>query len=77
MKEKDVAPKVPEDLMALIKKNILINKHMEENKHDMSAKHGRELTESHIRRLVKYYKSTGKLSADWKYDPAKLKLLLE
>ena len=77
MKEKDVYPKVPEDLMALIRKNILLNKHIETNRQDMTAKHGLELTQSHIRRLVKYYKKAKYLPADWKYDPAKIKLLLE
>lgn len=77
MKEKGVAPAVPEDLMAMIKKNILLRKHMEGNRQDMTAVRGLELTESHIRRLIKYYKSNNRLPADWKYDPTKIKLLLE
>ncbi len=77
MKEKGVLPTVPEDLMAMIKKNILLRKHMEGNRQDMTAVRGLELTESHIRRLIKYYKSNKRLSADWKYDPSKIKLLLE
>ena len=77
MKEKGTYPNVPEDLTNLIKKNILLNKHIETNKQDMTAKHGLELTQSHIRRLVKYYKRTSHLPADWKYDPSKIKLLLE
>ncbi len=77
MKEKGVLPTVPEDLMAMIKKNILLRKHMEGNRQDMTAVRGLELTESHIRRLIKYYKSNKRLPADWKYDPAKIKLLLE
>ncbi len=77
MKEKGVLPTVPEDLMAMIKKNILLRKHMEGNRQDMTAVRGLELTESHIRRLIKYYKSNKRLTADWKYDPTKIKLLLE
>lgn len=77
MKEKGVAPTVPEDLMAMIKKNILLRKHMESNRQDKTAVRGLELTESHIRRLIKYYKSNNRLPADWKYDPTKIKLLLE
>ncbi len=77
MKEKGVSPTVPEDLMAMIKKNILLRKHMESNRQDMTAVRGLELTESHIRRLIKYYKGSKRLPADWKYDPAKIKLLLE
>lgn len=77
MKEKSTSSDVPEDLMALIKRNIFLKKHLETNKHDMTAKRGLELTESKIRRLVKYYKNSKKLAADWKYDPTKIKLLIE
>ena len=77
MKEKGAASELPEDLMAMIKKNIMLKKHLDANKQDMTAKHGLELTESSIRRLVNYYKKSKKLSAEWKYDPAKIKLLIE
>ena len=35
--EKDIKKDIPEDLMALIKKSILIRKHLEDNKHDQPA----------------------------------------
>lgn len=76
MKEKGLLPQIPEDLMALIKKSVVIKKHMEENKHDMTAKRGFELTDSKIRRLVKHYKSEKVLSQDWSYDPEKVKLII-
>ena len=68
---------IPEDLQSLIKREIKIVKHMEANKKDMPSKRGLQLTESKIRRLVKYYKRTGKLSKDWKYDRSKARLLIE
>lgn len=77
MKNKGTASDIPEDLMALIKKNIFLKKHMENNRQDKTAVRGMELTESKIRKLVKYYKDTKKLATDWKYDPAKIKLLIE
>ncbi len=77
LKDKNVQPRIPEDLMALIKKNILVKEHLGKNHKDMTAKHGLELTESKIRRLVKYYKKSGRLPAEWTYDPDKLKLLVE
>lgn len=76
MKEKGMLPQIPEDLMSLIKRSVTIKKHMEENKHDMTAKRGFELTDSKIRRLVKYYKSESVLSQDWSYDPEKVKLII-
>jgi small subunit ribosomal protein S15 len=75
--EKKLLPQIPEDLMALIKKSILIRKHLETNKRDVPAKRGLELTESKIRRLVKYFKASKRLPADWTYDPERIRLMTE
>ena len=76
MKEKNLLPELPEDLMALIKKSIMIRKHLEQNHTDKTAKRGLLLTESKIKRIVKYYKSAGKIEEGWKYDPEKIKLII-
>ena len=76
MKEKNIQPQIPEDLMALIKKNVKIMKHREERKHDNSALRGFELTDAKIRRLIKYYKRESVLPHDWSYDPEKIKLII-
>jgi len=75
--EKKLLKDIPEDLMALIKRSIILRKHMEENKHDMPGKRGLQLTDSKINRLVKYYKRTGKLAADWKFDPKRASMYLD
>ncbi len=72
--DKKVLNPLPEDLMALIKKLTLIRKHLDENKQDKVALRGLQLTESKIQSLIKYYKRTGKLAKDWKYDVSKAKL---
>lgn len=74
--EKGILPELPEDLAALIRKNVTILKHIEKNRMDESAKRGLLLTESKIKRLVKHYKRSGRLSSDWKYDPKKASMLL-
>jgi small subunit ribosomal protein S15 len=76
MKEKSLLAELPEDLMALIKKSILIRKHLEQNHKDETANRGLQLTESKIKRLIKYYKRTGKIQEGWKYDPEKTKLII-
>ena len=76
LKEKDLLPEIPEDLMALMKKNIKVAKHLEENHTDKVAKRGLQLTESKIRRLVKYYKANKRLPMEWKYEPDKVRLLI-
>ena len=68
--------KIPEDLSYLIKKEINIMEHLEQNKKDFFAKRGLILTESKINGLVKYYKKIGRLPEDWKYDREKAKLIV-
>ncbi|MFC1801708.1 30S ribosomal protein S15 [Nanoarchaeota archaeon] len=75
--ENKIIKKIPEDLMNLIKKNIYLRKHLEMNHKDMAAKRGLELTDSKIRRLMKYYKKKKKLSEDWKFHPEQIKLYEE
>lgn len=77
LQEKNIVQQLPEDLLSLIKKSVQLGKHMGTNKKDMTAKRGLQLTESKIRRLVKYYQGTGKLPADWKYDAKSIRLYAE
>lgn len=77
LKEKNLLKEIPEDLMSLIRKAVLIRKHLGENKKDIPAKRGLQLTESKIKRLTKYYKTTGKLPMTWKYDPRRIRLVVE
>ena len=67
---------IPEDLASLIKRVIKIMEHLEVNKKDMTAKRGLTLTESKIRRLVKYYTRNDKLPSNWKYSREEAKLLV-
>ena len=68
LKEKGSLPELPEDVTALMIRAAAIHKHMLLNKKDQTAKRGLTLTESKIKRLVKYYKKSGRISEDWKYD---------
>ena len=77
LEERKLLSVIPEDLMALIKKSIGVKKHLENNKQDTGALRGFQLTESKIRRLIKYYKQSKRLSVDWKYDPKRIALLLD
>lgn len=77
LKEHNIIPELPEDLTALIKKSILVKKHMEENKKDQPAKRGLLLTESKINRLTKYYKRTGRLPLDWSFDQSKASFFIQ
>jgi small subunit ribosomal protein S15 len=74
LEEKKIKQELPEDFLALIKKSVLLRKHLEVNKKDVSAKRGLQLTDSKIRRLAKYYKKKGILEAKWRYNPDQFKM---
>jgi small subunit ribosomal protein S15 len=74
LSEKKALGPLPEDLQALIKKLIMIRKHLEANRLDEVAKRGLLITESKVQKLAKYYKKNGRLPRDWTYDVSKAKL---
>ena len=65
LKEKNLSPDVPEDLMNLINRYKNVTKHMQLNRNDMSNKRGQQLIMAKILRMTKYYKSKGYLSTEW------------
>ncbi|MCB9358908.1 30S ribosomal protein S15 [Candidatus Woesearchaeota archaeon] len=77
LKEKKLEKELPEDLLALIKRTVALRAHLEENKQDRVAKRGLQITDSKIKRLTKYYKSTGKIDEKWKFDPERAKMFVE
>jgi len=76
LKEKGMEPEIPEDLRNLIKKALGLRKHLGENKSDLHNKRQLQLTESKVRRLVKYYTGNGRLPKDWSYKPESAEILL-
>lgn len=77
LKEHNIAPTLPEDLMNVIKQALRTRRHIEVHKKDISNKRNLTLVESKIHRLVKYYKKKGILPADWTYEPEKAALLIK
>jgi len=77
LEENNLLPKIPEDLLNLLKKTVKLRDHLAKSKKDYTSKHGLELLESKVRRLSKYYVKIGKLPTDWKYEPQRAKLLVE
>ena len=71
-----VESRIPEDLQNLIRKALGMRKHLTENKNDLHNKRQLQLTESKVRRLMKYYITTGKLPTGWEYKPETAEILL-
>jgi small subunit ribosomal protein S15 len=68
LKEAQTVPKIPEDLENLVNKAKALKKHLQNNTRDVHNKRGLILVESKIRRFAKYYKKTGKIPQNWKYN---------
>ena len=76
LKDNELLQEIPEDLVALIRREIKIMKHRETHKKDQTSKRGLLLTGSKIHRLVKYYKKTGRLPEAGTYDRSKARLVV-
>ncbi len=76
LKENEIAPETPEDLLSLIRTALNLRNHMMENKKDLHGKHGLRLMESKIHRLSRYYRNIGVLPSDWRYRPETASVLL-
>mmetsp|Transcript_26252 Transcript_26252/g.35043 ORF Transcript_26252/g.35043 Transcript_26252/m.35043 type:complete len:152 (-) Transcript_26252:95-550(-) len=70
LKRNGLAPSLPEDLYALVKKAVNVRKHLETNRKDKDSSFRLILIESRIHRLSRYYKIARQLPPNWKYDSA-------
>lgn len=77
MRENDLYPDYPEDLVNLFKKAVKVREHLNLSKGDKHSRKGLQNLESKIRRLIKYYAREGKVSKGFSYDYQKVKLLIQ
>jgi len=77
LREKKLYPEMPEDMLSLLKKAVVLRKHLERSKADKYSQKGLENLESKIRRLGKYYVRKGLLPKDWSYKPEEAKLIVQ
>jgi len=76
LKDHDLESEIPEDLRNLMTRALRMRKHLEENKKDFHNKRQLMLTESKVRRLVKYYIRSKRLPKGWVYKPETAEILL-
>jgi small subunit ribosomal protein S15 len=76
LNDKGMRSEIPEDLRNLIVKALGLRKHLAENRNDLHNKRQLQLTESKVRRLVRYYTGSGRLPSDWSYKPETAEILL-
>ena len=75
--EKGVKPEVPEDLQALIKRVVHLQRHLEAHPKDLANRRGLVLMESRIRRLARYYRQRRRIPENWRYSTAGAALQVE
>jgi small subunit ribosomal protein S15 len=72
-----VKPELPEDLAALIRRVVKLQRHLVEHPFDHSNRRGLALMEARIRRLARYYRTRGILPEGWRFSAAQAALQVE
>ena len=68
IKEHKLAGQLPEDISSLIRRQMILTKHLQKNKQDGPARRGLLITESKINKLAKYYKRNKVLPKNWNFS---------
>jgi len=76
LKDNNVLPEIPEDLGNLMRRALHIRRHLKNNAKDVHNKRALQLIESKIRRMVRYYHSSGRLEKGWEYKPEIAEMLV-
>ena len=72
-----IKPDVPEDLQALLRRVVHLQRHLAQHPADLSNRRGLSLMESRIRRLARYYRERKLLPENWSYTAASAVLQVE
>ncbi len=76
LRRENVYKTFPEDLINLFRKAVRMSEHLKANKSDIHNRVKLSHVESKIKRLLKYYKRTGKVPKDWNYSVERAALLV-
>ncbi|HLD62874.1 MAG TPA: 30S ribosomal protein S15 [Candidatus Norongarragalinales archaeon] len=76
LKQKNVLPQYPSDMIDLVRKAVRLRKHLVANKKDKDNRRHLHNIESKINRLVRYYRGK-RLPQHWKYVPEEAALLVK
>jgi small subunit ribosomal protein S15 len=77
LKSAGIDPDLPEDLQALLKRVVHLQRHLATHPKDRSNRRGLTLMESRIRRLARYYREHKRLPENWSYTSATAVLQVE
>lgn len=71
-----ITTSMPQDLFNLVRRSIVLQEHLSQNRNDLHNLRGLELMEARIRGLAKYYKARGELPQEWGYSRDTARLLV-
>jgi small subunit ribosomal protein S15 len=77
LRENGVTSDIPDDLQALLKRVVHLQRHLQTHPKDLSNQRGLSLMESRIRRLARYYRRSHRLPETWRYSAAGAALQVE
>ena len=72
-----VKPEIPDDLQALLKRVVHLQRHLATHPNDLANRRGLTLMESRIRRLARYYRQRRRIQESWRYSAAGAALQVE
>ena len=77
LRENGITPDLPDDLHALLKRVVHLQRHLQTHPKDLANRRGLNLMESRIRRLARYYRRRRRLPESWRYSAAGAALQVE
>lgn len=77
LKDNKIKIDIPEDLSNLMKRIVVLQRHLRDNPKDEHNRRSLALMEARIRRLAKYYKKKGILPETWKYSGRAVELQIK
>jgi len=77
LRENGVSPEIPDDLQALLKRVVHLQRHLETHPKDLSNRRSLTLMESRIRRLARYYRQRKRIPETWRYTSTTAALQVE
>ncbi len=75
--ENGLRPDIPDDLQALLKRVVHLQRHLQTHPKDLANRRGLSLMESRIRRLARYYRQRRRIPENWRYSAAGAALQVE
>ncbi|MCW1291786.1 MAG: 30S ribosomal protein S15 [Candidatus Rehaiarchaeum fermentans] len=76
LEEEGLKEEIPEDLLSLYKKAVMLHQHLLKERKDYKSRRAFVILENRIKSLIAYYKRKNKLPKDYEYSIEKARLVV-